>query len=149
MALQDNHFKGICAALECPELLQREGMRNMGERIADFAPWLDALEAEIKKWPTEELLTRFDANGVPFGRVKTMREFVEDPQAQHNRTVFDAEHPEAGTMRYVRYPGHLSETPACLHRHPPTLGQHNAEILNEAGYSEAEIEALRGAGVIS
>ena len=27
-------------------------------------------------------------------------------------------------MRYVRYPGHMSETPACLHRHPPRLGEH-------------------------
>ena len=148
MALQDNHFKGLCEALECTELLEREGMRNVGERITDFAPWLDAIEAEIKKWPTDELLERFKANGVPFGKVKTIREFAEDPQAKHNRTIFDAEHPEAGTMRYVRYPGHLSETPACLHRHPPLLGEHSSEILREAGYSEADIEQLCKDGVI-
>jgi crotonobetainyl-CoA:carnitine CoA-transferase CaiB-like acyl-CoA transferase len=148
MALQDNHFKGLCEALECTELLEREGMRNVGERITDFAPWLDAIEAEIKKWPTDELLKRFKANGVPFGKVKTIREFAEDPQAKHNRTIFDAEHPEAGTMRYVRYPGHLSETPACLHRHPPLLGEHSGEILREAGYSDTDIEQLCKDGVI-
>ena len=149
MALQDNHFKGLCDALECPQLLDREGMRNVGERINDFGPWLDAIEIEIAKWPTDELLARFDANGVPFGKVKTIREFAEDPQAKHNRTIFDAEHPELGTMRYVRYPGHLSETPASLTRHPPTLGQHSGEVLSEAGYSDAQIQQFRDAGVIA
>ena len=114
-----------------------------------FDPWLDAIEEEIRKWSTEELLARFKTHGVPFGQVKTIREFVEDPQAKHNRTVFDAEHPEAGTMRYVRYPGHLSDTPACLHRHPPLLGQHNVEILREAGYSEQDIQGLQESGAIS
>ena len=149
MALQDNHFEGLCRALECMELLQRPGMRNMGERITEFAPWLDAIEIEIRKWPTAELLQRFDANGVPFGKVKTIREFAEDPQVRHNRTIFDVEHPQAGTMRHVRYPGHLSETPACLHRHPPLLGQHSLEILREAGYSEGDIAALQADKVIS
>jgi crotonobetainyl-CoA:carnitine CoA-transferase CaiB-like acyl-CoA transferase len=149
MALQDNHFKGLCEALECPELLDRDGMRNVGERITEFGPWLDAIEIEIAKWPTDELLRRFDANGVPFGKVKTIREFAEDPQARHNRTIFDAQHPDNGTMRYVRYPGHFSETPASLHRHPPTLGQHSEEILAQAGYSSDEIAALRDAGVIA
>jgi len=149
MALQDNHFQGLCKALECEELLQREGMRNVGERISDFKTWLDAIEVEIAKWPTDELLRRFDENGVPFGKVKTIREFAEDPQARHNRTIFDAEHAEAGTMRYVRYPGHLSATPACLYRHPPRLGEHNAEILAEAGYSAEEIDGLRARRIIA
>ena len=149
MALQDNHFRGLCEALECTELLEREGMRNVGERITDFGPWLDAIEAEIARWPTEELMRRFDAHGVPFGEVKTIREFAEDPQARHNRTIFDVEHPQNGTMRYVRYPGHFSETPASLHRHPPMLGEHSDEVLDEAGYSPAEIAALHEAGVIT
>lgn len=149
MALQDNHFRGLCEALECTELLEREGMRSMGERITDFKPWLDAIEAEIARWPTDELLKRFDAHGVPFGRVKTIREFADDPQARHNRTIFDVEHPQNGTMRYVRYPGHLSDTPASLHRHPPLLGEHSDEVLAEAGYSPDQIRALREAGTVA
>lgn len=148
MALQDNHFKGLCKALDCTELLDRPGMRNVGERINDFVPWLDAIAKVMKNFSTEELLSKLDAEGVPFGPVKTVREFAQDPQAQHNRTIFDAEHPEAGTMRYVRYPGHLSETPASLHRHPPRLGEHSKEILQGVGYSDAEINQLAEDGVV-
>ncbi|RLQ20563.1 CoA transferase [Seongchinamella sediminis] len=148
MALQDNHFEGLCQALECEHLLEREGMRNVGERISDFGPWLDAIEEEIGSWPTDELLARFDANGVTCGKVKTIREFAEDPQARHNRTLFDAEHPEPGTLRYVRYPGHFSDTPASLTRHPPRLGEHIAEILAEAGFSEEEVQSFEAAGVM-
>ena len=148
MALQDNHFRNLCNVLECTELLEREGMRNVGERINDFGPWLDAIGEVMKRFTTEELLSRLEAAGVPFGPVKTVREFAEDPQAKHNRTVFDAEHPEAGTMRYIRYPGHLSETPACLYLHPPRLGEHSKEILLEAGYTESKIERLLQDGVV-
>jgi crotonobetainyl-CoA:carnitine CoA-transferase CaiB-like acyl-CoA transferase len=142
MALQDNHFQALCHALECTELLDRPGMRNLGERVNAFGPWLDAIGEVMKKFSTTELLARLDAAGVPFGPVKTIREFAEDPQAKHNRTIFDAEHPEAGTLRYVRYPGHLSATPACLHRHPPRLGEHSADVLREAGYSDDAIARL-------
>ena len=45
-------------------------------------------------------------------------------------------------MRYVRYPGHLSETPAGLYRHPPRLGEHSKEVLHEAGYSDDDIKRL-------
>ena len=51
-------------------------------------------------------------------------------------------------MRHVRYPGHLSETPASLHRHPPRLGQHSLEIMREAGYDDGDIAALQADGVI-
>ena len=148
MALQDNHFEGLCKGLECEELLSTPGMATLGERVADFKPWLDAVEAAIAKFSTDEALKRLDEHGVPFGKVKTVREFAEDPQAQHNRTIFDAEHPEAGTMRYIRYPGHLSATPASLHKHPPRLGEHSREILVDAGYSNEDIEKLVGDGVV-
>jgi crotonobetainyl-CoA:carnitine CoA-transferase CaiB-like acyl-CoA transferase len=36
-----------------------------------------------------------------------------------------------------------------LHAAPPTLGQHNEDLLRELGYSAGEIAALSGAGVIA
>lgn len=148
MALQDNHFRNLCHALDCTDLLEREGMRNLGERVNDFGPWLDAIAAVMQRFTTSELLARLDAAGVPFGPVKTVREFAEDPQAKHNRTIFDAEHPEAGMLRYVRYPGHFSETPAALYRHPPRLGEHSKDVLRDIGYSDAQIEGLLQDNVI-
>jgi crotonobetainyl-CoA:carnitine CoA-transferase CaiB-like acyl-CoA transferase len=148
MALQDNHFRNLCQALECTELLEREGMRNLGERVNEFGPWLDAIAEVMKRFTTSDLLARLDAVGVPFGPVKTVREFAEDPQAKHNRTIFDAEHPDAGTLRYVRYPGHLSETPAALYRHAPRLGEHSRDVLREVGYSDEAIEGLLQDSVI-
>jgi crotonobetainyl-CoA:carnitine CoA-transferase CaiB-like acyl-CoA transferase len=35
-----------------------------------------------------------------------------------------------------------------IDRPPPRLGEHSDEVLRDAGYSAAEIERLRGAGVI-
>ncbi|NND66945.1 MAG: CoA transferase, partial [Halioglobus sp.] len=53
-----------------------------------------------------------------------------------------------GTMRYIRYPGHLSDTPACLHRHAPRLGEHSEEVLAELGLSEEDIARLVDEGIV-
>ncbi len=37
---------------------------------------------------------------------------------------------------------------STLHRQPPLVGEHNAEVLTEAGFSAAEIAGLAGAGVL-
>jgi crotonobetainyl-CoA:carnitine CoA-transferase CaiB-like acyl-CoA transferase len=36
-----------------------------------------------------------------------------------------------------------------LRRQPPRMGEHNAEVLGEAGFSTAEIAGLAAAGVIA
>jgi formyl-CoA transferase len=58
-------------------------------------------------------------------------------------------HPTAGTVKMVASPMKLSQTPCDINRHPPLLGEHTEEILQErCGLSAAEIESLRQNGVI-
>jgi crotonobetainyl-CoA:carnitine CoA-transferase CaiB-like acyl-CoA transferase len=52
-------------------------------------------------------------------------------------------------FRTVAAPVRLSATPASFRREPPGLGQHSREVLAEAGFTGAEIEALRGEGVLA
>jgi len=40
----------------------------------------------------------------------------------------------------------MAEGEGGITRPPPRVGQHSAEILHAAGYSEAEIAALRAVG---
>ena len=40
----------------------------------------------------------------------------------------------------------MSRTPGTIHAPAPALGEHTAEVLSEAGLSEAEIEELLESG---
>ena len=78
-----------------------------------------------------------------------MDEVFADPQVQHIQMVLEAEHPTAGTIRMVRNPVSFSLTPVDLRQVPPRLGEHTEEVLQSLlGYSVAEVEALRAAGVV-
>jgi alpha-methylacyl-CoA racemase len=43
----------------------------------------------------------------------------------------------------------FDRTPADLPRPAPQVGQHSDEVLQEAGYSAADVAALRQAGVLA
>jgi len=62
--------------------------------------------------------------------------------------IVEAAHPSVGPMRQPRPAARFDGTPAELRTFAPTLGQHTAEVLHEAGFGENEIIALRKAGVI-
>ena len=58
------------------------------------------------------------------------------------------DHPVEGRIKSIGFPVKLSETKQRVRRHPPLLGEHNAEILTELGFDEAGMDALRAEGAI-
>ena len=65
-----------------------------------------------------------------------------DPQVQHNNTFIEIEHTKAGKIKTVNIPFSMSETPGEIKRGSPLIGEHTYEIMQEAGYSQDEIERL-------
>ena len=45
--------------------------------------------------------------------------------------VVELAHPRLGTVRLLGNPIKLSRSPAVIHRPPPGLGEHTAEVLAE------------------
>jgi len=43
----------------------------------------------------------------------------------------------------------MAATPTSVRRPPPTLGQHNDEVLAELGYSDDEVAKLRDLGAVA
>ena len=60
----------------------------------------------------------------------------------------ELEDPELGTLKNIGIPVKLSLTPGRIRKRAPDLGEHTQEVLLAAGYSAAEAEALRQAGVV-
>jgi crotonobetainyl-CoA:carnitine CoA-transferase CaiB-like acyl-CoA transferase len=55
-------------------------------------------------------------------------------------------HPTEGDIRLIGFPAHSSTDATRLVRLPPLLGQHSREVLEEAGISTADVDALVSAG---
>ncbi|MCH7626949.1 MAG: CoA transferase, partial [Chloroflexi bacterium] len=73
------------------------------------------------------------------------------PHADERGAVWNVPHPKLGSVPLVASAlRHMGRTPATPQSHPPMLGEHTFEVLNEVlGIEESELETLEKDGVIS
>ena len=126
----------------------RELPRLSPEAVAIAEEFAAAVTQRMGEKTTAEWLAIFDTAGVPAAPVRRITELAEDRQVQANGLTVELEHPVAGRMTMVGPVVQMSETPVRARSAPPTLGQHNDEILSELGYPPEEVDRLRRDGVI-
>jgi formyl-CoA transferase len=107
-----------------------------------------AVTEKMLERTTDEWLAVLDDAGVPAGPVKAITEMADDVQVLANDLLVELDHPVAERIGMVGPIVRLHETPAAAQSPPPTLGQHNDEILASVGYTPAEIDELRSSSVI-
>jgi crotonobetainyl-CoA:carnitine CoA-transferase CaiB-like acyl-CoA transferase len=136
-------FKVLYGVLEAPELAVYDDLKILFDKRDEV---FEKINAETKKFTTEDLLSRLLAVDVWCAEVKDIRRATEDPQVTHMGMITSYEHPRGGTVRVVAPAVKMSETPATIERPAPLIGQHGREILAEFGVPAEEIEALEAAG---
>ena len=104
-------------------------------------------EALFAEKTVEQWLEIFDSVGVPVGPVQYIQEVQRDEQVSANGLEVDLEHSLAGRVKMVGPMIQMSETPLEARSASPALGEHTDEILSAMGYTEAEIDGLKGDGV--
>lgn len=145
IALAMPNFPGLARALDAPALADLDEMKaGWDDRDATFAAVRDA----IAKFSTKDCLARLEAEGIWAGPVYGYADLVDDPQIAHNGTFIEYDHPTEGQVKTPGFPIRFSRSPAELRRGAPLTGEHTDDILRAAGFSDAEIDALEGAGAI-
>ena len=83
------------------------------------------------------------------GIVSTPEDLARNPQLNARDWFQKVEHEDLGdTIIYPGPPYRLSETPWRIVRRPPRLGEHNAEVLAELGFSNDDAQALAASGAM-
>ena len=103
-------------------------------------PWLE----KQPKWETTKQAQELR---LAFTPVLTPGDLLEDEQLKAREFFAEANHPVMGDVTYAGAPAKLSETRWRPGR-VPLLGEHNAEIYGDLGYSREDLVRLREEGLI-
>ncbi len=147
-AFKENPLRDISKALELEDLSLRPEFATREEQAAHRHELREIFLARFAQETTDHFVQALESVDILCAPVRTLAEALEDEQTLVNRMIVEMEHPTAGTIRTLDAPIHLSATPATVRRVPPRLGEHNAEVLGDHGFTSDEIAALTEAKVL-
>jgi crotonobetainyl-CoA:carnitine CoA-transferase CaiB-like acyl-CoA transferase len=146
LAVNDEQWRRILPALGRADLLGDARFATTVERVKHYDELYGIVAEQLKLRTTAEWHDLLDREDIPNGPMHTLQELLNDPYLAETGFFQRYEHPSEGTAVTTAVPMHFSRTPGGVHRPPPRLGEHNAEVFAEIGLSPAEIARLQSGG---
>jgi crotonobetainyl-CoA:carnitine CoA-transferase CaiB-like acyl-CoA transferase len=115
-------------------------------RMQNREPLTEKLNTLLRGRSSAEWLRELETAGVPAGPVLDILQMHADAQTNARAMVVETTHPVAGPVKSIGLPVKFTETPGGISRPAPLLGQHTREVLLEAGYDAAGVDALIASG---
>ncbi len=146
----DDEWRGLCRVLEADDWRLSEELSTHSGRLAQHDMLVARLSSWIRTRSRDDVIQALLAEGVPASASVNNHALMPNPQLEARRFFQTLKHPFTGETRYPAFPAIFSGLERDLHRGPPpTLGQHNREVLlNELGIEKAERERLEAEGII-
>lgn len=112
----------------------------------------DELYGVIDRWAASLPLSEVEATlvraEVPASRIYSAEDMFADPQFLAREMFLSAKLPDGKPFRMPGIVPKLSDTPGGVEWTGPQLGEHNAQVLGELGYSAERIATLKAGGAI-
>ena len=136
-------WERFCRAIGGDEIAANPAYSSPTDRIANREALKADIEAILATRDVAHWLGELEREGVPSGPINTIAEAIADPQIEARGLINVVD-----GMVFTRAPVSMSETPVKLRTGPAKVGAHTRDVLTEAGYAPAEIDALAADGRI-
>jgi crotonobetainyl-CoA:carnitine CoA-transferase CaiB-like acyl-CoA transferase len=144
----DRLFALLCEVLELPELVEDGRFRTNPDRVRNREALVELVSRRLRERDTADWLAQLTAVGVPAAPVADVADVALAAQTEALGILQPIEHTAIPELRLPALPLSFDDARAVHRDPPPLVGEHTAEVLADAGYSEDEIAALEADGVI-
>jgi len=148
-APSDDLYVKLCHCMGQPELATDLRFRTGAARIANAVELYEVIQGWTSQHSTADVF-KLLGGAVPVGPVQDAAAITADPQVAVRQMIVPLEQPGSpAPVDVAGVPIKFASTPGAVRRRAPLLGEHSAEVLDEAGFGADEVAALRTAGVIA
>ena len=144
----DAMYQRLLRALDAEALRERPEFATNVLRAENRAAINAEIEARTTRETSEHWIRVLNEAGVPCSLVMHLDQVFADPQVIDQQSMVTVEHPGHGPVSMLGSALHVDGAPLPVRRPAPELGEHNAEVLGELGFSAPEIAQLRERGVV-
>jgi len=144
---QSGVWPAVCKVIGEEDWITDEAFATPAARLLHLKPIFKRIEQWTMtktKFEAMDILNQYD---IPCGPILSMKEIAEDPDLRTNGTIVEVDHPVRGKYLTVGNPIKMSDSPTIVTR-SPLLGEHTVEVLEQLGYTQSQIAALREERVI-
>jgi crotonobetainyl-CoA:carnitine CoA-transferase CaiB-like acyl-CoA transferase len=138
---EERQFRSLLDVLGCAELASDPRFATPEVRRSNAQQLVAIFDGKFAERDQPEWRRRLDAAGITFDVVGTVDDIHDDPQMRAIGAVLPFID-DSGILT-VNSPFDLEGVDKTPPGPAPALGQHSAEILREAGFTDAEIERLK------
>jgi benzylsuccinate CoA-transferase BbsF subunit len=145
----DREWRALCGAMGKPELAEDERFAGAEKRWENQ----EELDRIVGDWTRSRdsyaLMHELQKAGVAAAPSLSNEALFKDPHLEDRGVFVQVDHPHLEKDWVLSPPWRLSETPASIRRHAPSLGEHSQPIFEQLlGMSAEEIEKLMEEEVI-
>lgn len=145
----DRQWRRLCQAAGWDDLAADERFSTNPQRVEHRELLIPILQERFRTRSTSDWRDSLRDAGVPCGPINAIDLVFAEPQVLSRDMLVEVPHPTAGRIKLAGCPMKLGRTPARIDRHPPLLGEHTEEVLQDLlGSTPDQIAALRVEGVI-
>lgn len=148
MPYLDKHWQSFFDMAGLQHLKQDPRFTNLEARTQHIRTLYEILANALLTRTTGEWMALFEEADIPAMPLHTPESVVSDPHLEATGFFEMVEHPTEGRIRTMAVPVKCSGTPTKIARQAPRLGEHGAEVMKEAGYSDEAIAALVAEGAL-
>lgn len=131
------------------EEVTREPWFASGRSRAQHADYLDELVGDwIAERDRSTVLAEFEKAGAAVAPVYSARDIVEDPHIRQTEMLVEVDDDDLGPLLMHNVMWRMSGTPGKIRFTGRSLGADTNAVLEEIGYSPAQVDALRNHGVV-
>ena len=152
-AVSDAQWATFCDALGFADLKADPQLATNNDRVRARPTLMPDLRQRLAAYSAGELAAVFERHGLPFAPISRPEQLFDDPHLNATGGLADITLPDgerAGqTARTTLIPLRMDGRRPGVRLDPPACGQHTDELLQELGYTPAQVEALRCQNAVS